>query len=328
MDNEIKKDQNRKQRDGKLAPNQSSKSTSKNTDEAFIAKGLALACANGQLNRSITYNTPSISTPLTSPKRSKNQHSIESVYKSQRYCYNDALTAYFAELKTLASKNRQTLRFITINLNNEANIQLRDVDSDSNKKPMINLVARWIRGFEAISDAIVVMEESPESFVTIAVKKHKRLHIHIVTVMDEEGVQKACDELLSSKSSMTQVKSTWTHRRPYTELDELEEEDFGDIPFDKPDPSNEHWLNTYKRTTYSEYSNSSKTEVCRELPVCGRSVDYLSKDLATPIGRGQNFTVIGLKGSSMRRQQMYKQGQEIINSPDKMVKIPEVLEQI
>ncbi|MGR5429472.1 hypothetical protein ACPV56_05790 [Vibrio astriarenae] len=328
MDNEIKKNKNCKKQAGRSDPSQGFKITGQTSVEPLVAKGLVMASTNGELNRTLTYKIPAIATPLTSVKKGKNQHHVEGVFKSKYYSYNDALTAHFAELKTLSSKNHQTLFFITIRLNDDANRLLRDVDSDSNKKPMINLVARWVRDFEAISDAIVVMEESPESFVTINGKKYKRLHIHIVTAMNEEDAQKARDELLRSKSNMTQVKSTWTLRREYTELDQLEEEDFGEIPGDTPDPSNEYWLNTHKRTTYSEYSNSSKTEVCRELPVCGRSVDYLSKDLATPIGRGQNFTVIGLKGSSKRRQQMYKQGQKIINSSDKMVKISEVLEQI
>ncbi len=112
----------------------------------------------------------------------------------------------------------------------------------------------------------------------------------------------------------TRIQDTWTNKRPYTVLDAIEEDQFGDIPTDAPDPANNHWLNTYKTAEAPAPTDKNKEPVQwvhTRYPVCLRGADYITKGLNNQIGDGRNFTLIGLKNAPKRRLELFKQGKAL-----------------
>ncbi|MGF1773849.1 hypothetical protein L4C42_16245 [Vibrio wakamikoensis] len=189
-------------------------------------------------------------------------------------------------------------------------MKLRSQDSDKSKETMIRCAARWLRAYEYISGAIVVLEECSES--VLPDMQTRRLHLHIFTVLNSNEQELARREFLLGKRTRIQLQTTWTDRRPYTSDDEWEEEEFGTMPKDKVDEGAEHWLNTYTREVVNKTTGKVSKEVCRVLPVCSRAVDYMTKNLERPIGRGKNYTILGLEGHRERRKELARLGRELL----------------
>ena len=274
----------------------------KETDrEPSLAKGLRMFTLNGSVCRTITCTRPSIDNPLTLPKKGNNQHKINDVFGKKGYQYNDTLTSAYIILQDKASKQRKDILFITITLNDEINLKLREQDDDDSKETMIRTVSRWLHLCDYITDAIVVIEECSKSFVDNN-GRYPRLHLHIITILNDNQRKVVQRDFLRKKRMQIMVQSDWTDQRPYTEFDSWEEEEFGHIPVNKVDPDAKHWLNTYVKEKVNKATGEVIKTVHRKLPVCLRGVDYMSKTLQKPIGRGKNYTLIGLKGHRKHRE--------------------------
>ncbi|EKO3388939.1 hypothetical protein OMA37_000708 [Vibrio fluvialis] len=279
--------------------------------EAKMAKGLAILGLNGSEYRTITSNRPNIDTPLTAPKKSNGHHKIKRVFGKLPYHYNDALTAAYIVLQEKAVELHKHTYFITVTLNDETNIKLRALDADPDKETMIRSVSRWFRAYPFVTDAIVVLEECPRSPVVGQNETHRRLHLHIVTVLNTNERRRAEVELLRDKANQVQVKDSWRDERPYTSDDEWEEEDFGAMPVGAVDPEADYWLNTYVKENTNKVTGEISKTVYRVLPVCLRGVDYMTKTLQVPFGRGKNYTFIGLKDRTKRRDKLARRAREL-----------------
>ncbi|UGA55422.1 hypothetical protein [Vibrio sp. VB16] len=280
--------------------------------EPMLAKGLRMMALNGSTYRTITSNRPTIDTPLIDPKKGNGQHKIKDTFGKKAYQHNDALTTAFILLKEKGAATRKDALFITVTLDDETNLKLRKQDKDVNKETMIRTVSRWFRAYNYMTDAIVVIEECPVSVVKHENDTYRRLHLHIVTTLNENERRMAEVGLLKDKCQQIQVKDTWLHRRPYTSDDEWEEEDFGPIPIDSIDPGAEYWLNAFVEEKVSRATGEVYKEVCREFPVCLRGVDYMSKGIQKSIGRGNNYTLIGLEGYRERRSELSRLARELL----------------
>lgn len=272
----------------------------KESDEKRSHTSLGFALRLGQYSgsslRTNSLNRPYIKTPLTRRKDGSGQHEIAGVFDKKQYTYNDTLTAAYMELDKLANESRLEMCFITITLNDTTHRELKAIDA-AGKQTMITAVRKWFRAYPYIENAIIVMEECPNSRVETGDLVEPRLHLHIITALNNNNLGMAEQELFKDKRVRGKVDLTWQQCRLYTELDELEEEQFGSAPVGKSDPTDEHWLNRYVKN--DQFGNK---QVCAELPICLRAADYLSKDLNKPIGRGENFTFIGLNGRKALRE--------------------------
>jgi hypothetical protein len=277
-----------------------------------LAKGLRMMELNGSTYRTITSNKPNIHTPLTPPKKGNNQHKINNVFGKKAYQYNDGLTSAYIVLQEKAAVQRKDIFFITVTLDDKTNLKLRKDDADGSKETMIRTVSRWFRSYDYITDAIVVIEECMDSPVVHEDGVHRRLHLHIVTMLNHNGRAVAQRGLLRDKCMQLKVQDYWTNKRPYTDDDEWEEEEFGNIPVDAVDPDAEHWLNTHVKEKVNKVTGEVTKRVHRQLPVCLRSVDYMSKTIPKPIGRGKNYTLIGLEGYRARREELSRLGRELL----------------
>ena len=277
----------------------------------MLAKGLRMMELNGSEHRTITLTRPNIDTPLTLAKKSNGHHKIDGVFGSQSYQHNDALSAAYTVLKDKAAVQRKDIFFITVTLDDATNLKLRRQNSDTSKETMVRTISRWFRAFDYITDAIVVLEECSKSVVEHENGVYRRLHLHIVTMLNDNERGKAQNGLFKDKRSQIQIQNTWTDKRLYTYDDEWEEE-FGPIPVNAVDPDADYWLNTYVQESVDTSTGEVIKVVCREHPVCLRSVDYMSKTLQKPIGRGQNHTFIGLKERSERRRELSRLGRALL----------------
>ncbi|EPF2507136.1 hypothetical protein ACSL9G_003031 [Vibrio fluvialis] len=280
--------------------------------EAKMAKGLAMMRLNGSEYRTITSSRPNIDTPLTAPKKSNGHHKVERVFGKSPYHYNDALTAAYIVLQEKAAELHKHTCFITVTLDDATNWKLRALDADADKETMIRSVSRWFRAYPYITDAIVVLEECSRSKVEGLNETHRRLHLHIVTALNANERRRAEVDLLRDKSVQVMVQDSWLDERPYTSDDEWEEEDFGAMPVDAVDPKADYWLNTYLKEKTNKVTGEITKTVCRELPVCLRGVDYMTKTIQVPLGRGQNYTFIGLKDRRARREQLASRARKLL----------------
>ncbi|HAS6359173.1 TPA: hypothetical protein ACGUXQ_004675 [Vibrio vulnificus] len=278
-----------------------------------LAKGLRMMGLNGSAYRTITSIRPNIHTPLTAPKKGNGQHKVKDVFGKKAYQYNDALTSAYIILQEKAAEQRKDTFFITVTLDDATTMKLREQNVDKGKETMIRTVSRWFRAYDYITDAIVVMEVCSDSVVEYKDNNHRRLHLHIVTTLNDNDSAMIRRDLLKDKRIQIQVQDTWTDKRPYTEFDEWEEEEFGSIPVGAVDPDADYWMNTYVRKIADKATGKITREVCRELPVCLRSVDYMSKSILKPIGRGKNYTLIGLEGHRERREELSRRARELLS---------------
>lgn len=284
------------------------------SSEPRLAKGLRMMELNGSVHRSITSTRPSITKPLTAPKKGIGHHQIPREFGSKPYHYNDTFTAAFDVLKYKANKQKKEIYAVQATLDDDTNVFLRKLDSDdAAKATMIRKVERWFRAYDYIADAIVVMEECSKSFVYVDNVRCRRLHLHIVTMMNDNEREIARDELLRGKiTQRVTIQDQWTDKREYTDDDEWEEEEAGPIPKNAIDPDAEYWLNTYVIEEANKVTGEVIKKVCRRLPVCLRGVDYITKTIQQPIGRGKNYTFIGLKGRRERREELARLGHDML----------------
>lgn len=279
--------------------------------EPRLGKGLRMMGLNGSEYRTITSNRPNIDIPLTDPKKGNGQHGIEGVFSKKEYQYNDALTTAYIMLEEKASVQKKDIFFITVTLDDETNLKLRRQDADDSKEPMIRSVSRWLRAYDYITDAIVVIEECPDSVVKHENGEYRRLHLHMITMLNDNERTMAQSSLLRDKSTRVHIKDTWLDKRSYTDFDEWEEEEFGSIPVNAVDSDAKYWLNTYLLEKVSKTSGEVTKIICRQYPVCLRGVDYMTKGIQEPIGRGRNYTLVGIKGLTKRREELYRLAREL-----------------
>jgi len=272
---------------------------------ASLLKALEYQCSNGSNYRTITPTRPTITTPISHPKKDKGTQQIQGWFVGKKdYYYNDHLTCYFAELAELSRQAKRELVMVTCTFNDENNQWLRDVDDRGQGRSMVQTITRSLEQNGWTTDSIVVLEEC-DTDVSLKQGEFKRLHIHVLTYGGTDDFERL-KRILKPFSMQTRVQANWIDKRPYNAFDKLEEEQFGEMPFGKVDPSSNHWLNTYKTM-----DDHGRCWVHVEHPVCLRSADYLSKGLNKPIGRSRNFKLIGLEGAQQRRKAMYDAGRDI-----------------
>lgn len=273
-----------------------------------LHKALMLRSLNGSDHRSITYTRPNVFPPIINPKKDAGTQEFKNWFaKKKSYCFNDHMTCGFLELAELSQQNKQEIQMLSITFNDETNEWLRAVDARPHtSRTMIQTLTRSIKDNGWTTDSIIVIEES-EGEVELTVGSMKGLHMHILTYGDEAAF-KRLKAILRLYGDRVHAESTWDDKRPYSALDELEEEQFGEMPADSVDELATHWVGQYKKTM-----ENGKTFVYIEHPVCLRSADYLSKTLNTLIGRGRNFKFIGLEGAKKRRRDMVKRAKEYRN---------------
>ena len=269
-----------------------------------LHKALMLRSLNGSDHRSITYTRPNVFPPIVNPKKDVGTQEFKNWFaKKKSYCFNDHMTCGFLELAELSKQNKQDIQMLSITFNNETNEWLRAVDARPQaSRTMIQTLTRSIMDNGWTIGSIVVIEES-EGEVELTVGNMKGLHMHILTYGDDAAFERL-KAILRQYGDRVHAESTWTDKRPYNPLDELEEEQFGAIPTDSVDEHAAHWVGQYKKTI------NGKTFVYAKHPVCLRSADYLSKTLNIHIGRGRNFKFIGLDGAKTRRRDMIKLAKE------------------
>nr|WP_319553729.1 hypothetical protein [uncultured Vibrio sp.] len=286
------------------------------SQEAFeprLLKVLRLMETNGSDLRSIisaiSTNKPFIMSPLTHPKKGKAQHKIAKESGESAYFHNDIFSMAYILLNKSAIQSNKDVCFITATFDDETNRKLRTLNASPNaKETMIRKVQRWLRAFPYIKDAIFVLEECHNGKkVVVGKQSFNRLHVHLLTVLSKDEQAQAKKELFRKKIVCgVTLKTSWTAKRPHTELDEIEEEQFGPIPRGAIDPNAAHWLNTYVA-----YEKGEK-KVCIVLPGCLRAADYMTKSLDCPIGQGSNFATIGLKGRRQLQEELSKKGTAIL----------------
>lgn len=290
---------------------------------ASLLKALTRMSSNGSNYRTITPYRPNIHLPITHPKKDKGTLSIKGVFAGKKdYHYNDHLTAACIELAELSRKAKQPLIAVTCTFNDATHIELKEADTQDEARTIIEKLKRKLTG-EAKDrnkptywnvDSILVIEECDKSTVKMpSGNEEKRLHLHMLTYANSNE-QKRLEAILKPFSMQTRIQDTWTNKRPYTVLDAIEEDQFGDIPTDAPDPANNHWLNTYKTAEAPAPTDKNKEPVQwvhTRYPVCLRGADYITKGLNNQIGDGRNFTLIGLKNAPKRRLELFKQGKAL-----------------
>ncbi len=293
------------------------------TPNASLHKALARMSSNGSSCRTITPNRPTIYTRITDPKNGNGSHMIKGIFAGKKdYHYNDHLTAAFVELAELGRKAKLPLIAVTCTFNDATHKELKEADTKDEARSMVRKFKRALTGEVCDRtkpgywnvDSILVIEECDQSTVEMpSGNEEKRLHLHMLTYANSNE-QKRLEAILKPFSMQTRIQDTWTNKRPYTVLDAIEEDQFGDIPTDAPDPANNHWLNTYKTAEAPAPTDKNKEPVQwvhTRYPVCLRGADYITKGLNNQIGDGRNFTLIGLKNAPKRRLELFKQGKAL-----------------
>ncbi len=286
--------------------------STENTDALISAntslhKALARMSSNGSNYRTITANRPILYMPITQPKKDKGTLSIKGIFAGKKgYNYNDHLTTAFVELAERSRKAKQPLIAVTCTFNDATHKKLKKrVVSKSKPRSIVRKFESWIIKHWT-TDSILVIEECDKSTVKLPSGNNEpRLHVHILTYANGNE-QKRLETILKPFSMQIRIQETWTSKRPYNDLDSIDEEQFGDMPTGEPDSNAKHWLNTYKAT-----DEHDKQWVHTIHPVCLRGADYISKDLNTNIGDGRNFTLIGLNKAPQRRLELFRQGKAL-----------------
>lgn len=270
-----------------------------------LHKALMLRSLNGSDHRSITYTRPNTFPPIVHPKKDVGTQEFKHWFaKKKSYCFNDHLTCGFLELVELSKQNKQEIQMLSVTFNDEINEWLRAVDARQHgSRTMSQTMARSVMGHGWKTGSIIVLEESTEE-IKLTIGNMKGLHMHILTYGDDAAFERL-KAILRRYGDRVHAESTWTDKRAYSPLDELEEEQFGEMPEGAVDERSIHWIGQYKKTMAN-----GRTFVYTEHPVCLRSADYLSKALNTNIGRGRNFKFIGLEGAKQRRLAMVKHAME------------------
>lgn len=283
---------------------------------------------NGSSYRTITCNRPTITDKVLSPKKGRGESNIPDFFYSKQtrvdrrktpkqkntnydYRFSDDLTAKFIRLAEISKEAGSTLYDVTVLFNLEANEELRRVDVDPKTVSMIRKVYNWIYESKLIKDGIIVVEECDNSKVIIKGtggdenKEMPTLHVHILTHLNEHEVSNVRGLLLKDQRRKLQAKDYWDNRVAFNELHELEEEDFGKIPENKPEPGNMHWLNKFTE------KKRGRKYLCTRLPISLDGADYLVKQFNKPFTKGRHDAHIGLEGYPEVRKRLFEQSKGI-----------------
>ena len=288
---------------------------------------------NGSMYRTITSNKPTITDKVINQKKGRGEKAVVDFYHQKQksddgkkrqkkkgtnydYYFSDDITAKFIRLAEISEEAGSTLFEITVLLNDEANIELRNLDATPDAMSMIRRVYQWTYDSQLIQDAIVVIEECGSSRVDIAEeheqlidcgsnKKCPRLHIHVLTHLQENEVVRIKEQFLKKQKKRLQAKDYWDNEQLFTELHEIEEEDFGLVPEKQPDPDNEYWLNQFTRV------KQGRKYLCIRLPISLDGADYITKLFGYSFSNDRHDTHIGLDGYPEVRRRLYEQSKGI-----------------
>jgi hypothetical protein len=285
---------------------------------------------NGSSHRTITSNKPIITNKVVNPKKGRGESVVtDFFYDKQKsdegkeilkkkdvnydYSFSDDLTAKFIRLVEISEKAGSRLYDVTVLFNLKANAELREVDGNPDTVSMIRKVYNWIYESKLIKDAIIVVEECKNSKVSIKEigidgeisKMLPRLHVHILTHLNEDEVANVRKLLLKDQRTRLQAKDYWDNKVLFNEFHEVEEEEFGKAPANQPEPYNEHWTNQFtKRELGRKY-------LCTRLPISLDGADYLVKQFGIPFCKGRHDAYLGLEGYPEIRKRLYEQSKGI-----------------
>lgn len=313
---------NRATKKVRIVPKGKSESLTEKASESRLRMIFDALQRNGSSYRTITCNKPTITDKVKHHKKGRGEKVIPNFFlnkqssvagkeklkqkgKNSDYCSSDDFTSKYIRLAEISKEAGSTLYEITVLFNTKANVELRKVDEDKNTLTMIRKVYNWIYKSNLIKDAIIVIEECEKSFVSVNKKTLPSLHVHILTHLDEREVVSVREGLLKNQRTRLQAKNYWDNKVLFNELHELEEEEFGKVPRDQPDPTNEYWLNQFTRM---ERGNKY---LCVRLPISLDGADYLTKQFHRPFTRDRHDTYIGLEGHSEVRARLFEQSKGI-----------------
>ncbi|MGR5421482.1 hypothetical protein [Vibrio sp. PNB22_4_1] len=303
------------------------KKQTKVSGESKLALTFDARRRNGSYLRTIISPFPSITDRVTSAASGRGEKAIKDhfyeVLKRQTgktpkkktdtdydYYFSDDMTAKYVRLAEISEAAGTSLYDVTVLLNDLANIKLRTVDADDIGS-MIGKVRKWVYDSKLIKNGIIVIEECDNSDVgfwsnserSVSLNDNQvlpRLHIHIITHLTKQEAQTLRDKFLKNKSSRILVKNYWDYKQEFTHLHDIEEETHGKVPFARPDPSNEHWLNQFTRKRFG------KKYLYTRLPISLNYADYLTKQFHRGFTKDRTDTHIGLEGYKQVRERLAK----------------------
>jgi hypothetical protein len=235
-----------------------------------LIRSIEHSIAAGQDGQPV-YTTNGYSKPLfTHSKKGIKKRKETLIPQSPGMCrryYSRSLETAFLVLKDIAQvrENQATIVFGTINFDNKFRDSLNKLPEPA------KMFGKLIRERGWIEPTIIVLE--------CGINSPKKLtHAHIITItrQSEQSGESRLKSLLGAYSdksnSAVSIISDYLTKQPYTELIELEEEQFGSLPIDE-NIDHHYWQGAWREPG----SNSVK----RRVPVNIASSDYLSKELGT-----------------------------------------------
>lgn len=193
--------------------------------------------------------------------------------KTTKKWFSRDLETAFLVLQDIAQikENKATIVFSTVSFSSNAKLK---VNSSSNPAYAYGKILRERNWHEP---AIIVLESGSKGSKSIT-------HAHIITIVREapESDLKRLKSLLKkdnpTSSSAVLVSPNYLFKQPYTQLIELEEEQFGALPTEEG-LEHPYWLSSWREP--------ESNEVKRRVPVNIACCDYLSKELSTKQASGR-----------------------------------------
>ncbi|MEO3684698.1 hypothetical protein ABHN84_20755 [Shewanella vesiculosa] len=217
------------------------------------------------------YTTNGYSKPLfIDTKKGKNSIRETQIPKrpgmGRRY-YSRKLETAFLVLKDIVQvrENQATIVFVTVNFDYKFRDALNKHSEPAQKFGKLIREAGWVEPSIAVLECGI---NSPKMFT----------HAHVITITrqskqsNESRLKSIIGAYGDNSNSAVSILSDYLTKQPYTELIELEEEQFGSLPID------ENIDHPYWQGAWREPGSSS---VKRRVPVNIASSDYLSKELGT-----------------------------------------------
>ena len=185
---------------------------------------------------------------------------------ANRWFSRDLETAFLA-LQDIAQikENQATIVFGTVNFSLKTRIKINSTSD------LAYAYGKLLRERNWHEPTIIVLESGSKGSKTIT-------HAHIITIVREtpESDLKRLKSLLKkdnpTSSSAVLVSPNYLFKQPYTQLIELEEEQFGALPTEEG-LEHPYWLSSWREP--------ESNEVKRRVPVNIACCDYLSKELST-----------------------------------------------
>ncbi|MCL1059669.1 hypothetical protein L2729_16995 [Shewanella gelidimarina] len=216
--------------------------------------------------------------PLFTHTKVGNKRHIESLIPQKeglgkRYFSRDLETAFLV-LKDIAQikENQATIVFGTVSFSKESKARINRTPDHAKAYGKLLRERLWNE------PTIIVLESSPikpEDEATEATDGIEITHAHVITIIREapESTLKRLRKILKFDNPSTKnavvVATDYILKQPYTELIELEEEQFGSLPT-KEGKAHPYWLGSWRQT--------DSDEVKRRVPVNIASSDYISKE--------------------------------------------------